>query len=210
MSLTQQIRNALRETHDRIEQLPLTTAMVKGQLSRADYVRLLSQLLAVHAALEPELERRPELAGIYRPEMARAGLLRADLRAFGADEPDAPLSETVALVELVRQWATETPRALVGCLYVFEGSRMGSMILAKRLAEGFGLPSTPGHGLDYHLDRAHERPKLWQQFKAAVDGLELSETQRGEILAAATATMDAVYTVYEAVSPEPEPAAGPA
>src|SRR5262245_12746440 len=197
MSLTARLRATLRPTHDRLEELPLTRAMIDGRLPRPLYRRLLAELSHLHEPFEAELGRRPEWAGLFRPEMARAGLLRRDRAALGPGPEDAgPMPPTRRLVEHVRLWGSDRPWALLGVLYVLEGSRMGSLLLAGKLAGCLGVPCEPGSGLDYHLDGGAERPKRWQRFKADVDAAPLSPAQQDDVVAAASGVVDRINGLY--------------
>jgi heme oxygenase len=200
MTLTDRLKHAIAANHARIESLPLTTAMVAGELPREAYLGLLSELEAVHEPLEAEFERHAAHVPVYRPAMARAELLRRDRAALGGDPLAAePLPETRGLVERVREWADATPWALLGVLYVFEGSRMGSMVLGRRLSASLGVPAAPGHGLDYHLDGAADRPRAWGRLKGELDALPLTPAQQGDVVAAAAETMDRLCAVYAAL-----------
>ena len=201
MSLTARLRATLRPTHDRLEELPLTRAMSDGRLPRPLYQRLLAELSHLHEPFEAELGRRPEWAGLYRPEMARAGLLRRDRAALGPDpEQTGPMPATRQLAEHVRLWGRDRPWALLGVLYVLEGSRMGSALMAGKLAGCLGVPCEPGRGLDYHLDGGAERPKRWQRFKADLDDAPLSPAQQDDVVAAASEAMDRIHELYAQLS----------
>jgi heme oxygenase len=197
MDFAQRLRTAIADAHERIEALPLATAMVRGNVSRANYLELLGQLWRLHAALEDALAVCPNLSVLYQPEMARRETLKRDLAILGgALKPAAP--PTRALMERFASWRTAV-WPLVGALYVFEGSRMGSMVLAAPLAGALGVPLAPGNGLDYHLDGMHDRPQTWREFKTALVGLPLDAAEQETVVRAAADTMDGLCAVYAAV-----------
>ena len=206
MTLTERLKRAVADGHARIEGLPLAAAMLAGRLPRDAYLALLGELELIHGPLEAELAARPGAVPVYRPAMARAELLRRDRAALGGDPPPAPLADTQELVERIGTWAAETPAALIGVLYVFEGSRMGSLVLARRLAASLGVPAEPGRGLDYHLDGAADRPRQWGRLKGELDALPLTAEQQDAVVAAAAEAMDRLCGVYAAL-PCAEPAA---
>jgi heme oxygenase len=207
MGIVERIRAAVAELHDRIERLPFSAAVMTGRLNRDEYARLLGQLLHAHAALEAELDARPELACVYRREtMARADALRGDLAALGYGGRDtplhavaAPMPQARALAESFGRLARAEPWSLLGALYIFEGSRMGSMILYKALSRTLGVPAEPGRGLDYHMDGLPDRPKTWKKFREDLEAVPAGEPARDAIVTAAAETMGHVYRLYEAL-----------
>lgn len=212
MTLADRLRAALAPAHDVVERTPFAVAMAGGRLSRAEYATGLGPLARLHAALEAALSPNrdsPVVAAVYDPaRMARSPLLAADLAVLG--EPAAVPAADAVIDELARrlgEWGRATPWALVGPLYVVEGSRMGSMLLARSLSAGFGVKPEPGVGLDYHVAGMATRPADWQRFKAAVNALPLTPAEADDVVAAATATMDALVAMYAALpAPDPVPA----
>ncbi|MFQ3648921.1 MAG: biliverdin-producing heme oxygenase [Gemmataceae bacterium] len=205
MTLAARLQAAIRDLHSRIELLPIAQAMAHGTIGRQEYGRLLSQLRFAHRALEAVLPEQPALESVYHPSMARATDLLTDLAALGllgAAQRVLPQTRSFA-EEVAGPWA-KSPASLVGCLYVLEGSRMGSMILAPRLAKAFGVPMLLGHGLDYHIRDLECRPLLWRQFKTALEGLPFSEQQADTLVRAAERTMEHLYNIYAAVSDFPQ------
>lgn len=203
MTLADRIRATLAPAHDAVEKTPFAAAMAAGTLGRDDYAAGLRQLGHLHAALEAALAnalpRSPELAALYDPaRMTRAPLIARDLAALGADPMDAdpPTPVVARLTESFRRWAAESPWALAGPLYVVEGSRMGSMFLAKSLSKALGVPTDPGSGLDYHADGLPTRPRDWKQFRAALSELPLTASRQADVLHAASATMDGLVEMY--------------
>lgn len=196
MLLTQRIRLALKELHARIENTPLAVRMQSGLLSRSEYVRLLKQLAWLHQGLEEELRRHADRYGVFRPEHARTPAIQADLAALESSADGICRPPTRRLLELFADWSQNVPQALLGAFYVFEGSRMGSMLLLQPLAAGLGLPVEPGHGLDYHLAGLTDRARQWVQLKAQFDQLPLTPAEQECVIAAAVATMEKLLDLY--------------
>lgn len=199
--LCERLSRAIRELHTRIESLPVAQAMAAGTIEPRVYLSLLEQLERLHVILEERLGQATELAGLYEPgTMARASDLQADLEALGAIPGEG---EMLAVTQrffghLAEEWA-DAPAALLGCLYVLEGSRMGSLFLAGRLAAALGVEARLGQGLDYHLRGAAGRVAGWRQFKAALDGSSLANEQGEMVERAAVETMQLLHDLYEAV-----------
>ncbi|QJW97808.1 biliverdin-producing heme oxygenase [Frigoriglobus tundricola] len=103
----------------------------------------------------------------------------------------------------VRERAEVRPEAWLGVLYVFEGSRMGSMALLRPVARALGTHPRPGHGVDYHLDGVADRVPRWQRFKATVNALPLTPEQHQSVVWGATATFRMLHEVYAGLIPAP-------
>jgi heme oxygenase (biliverdin-producing, ferredoxin) len=202
MELATRIREAIMPQHVAIEELPLSKSMVSGDLNREAYADLLQQLLSIHDVLETELEKQTDVAigAVYSLTMPRKETLRRDIAALKFEDQSVRY-ETTAYISQLQDWAEVKPWALAGCLYVLEGSRMGSMVMVKPIAAAMGVPVAPGMGVDYHFEGMTTRPRAWGVFKTAFNALPLDETQADDVLAAANATMQTLFDLYAAIIP---------
>jgi heme oxygenase len=140
---------------------------------RAAYGRFLRAQAAAHLPTEQALE----LGGIARlvPDWAqrrRSDSLEADLGSLGLDIP-APAGAP----------AFTTPEALLGALYVLEGSRLGGTLLKRAVPAGF-----PTRFLG-NVDSS-----AWQALLAQLDDQLDSDAQRAAAIAAARQ----VFELFEA------------
>ena len=186
MDLMQQLRAAIAADHERIEQLPFFRSLTAGETARGPYLRLLRVLRDIHVVLEAELTRGPGLDAVHHAGMNRADVLAADLTALGANpaEPDADLpaalqAEVTDLTAQFRTWAATDPGKLLGALYVFEGSRMGSQVIAEPLSRMLEVPLQAGVGLDYHLCGQETRYPQWQRFKHSLTAYAAARPDAG-------------------------------
>lgn len=200
--LPDRLREALAETHRRIEQLPYAQAIMNGSIGRDAYVASLSQFVAVHEGLEAALDRHPELPCYVASTMSRTETLRRDLSFWGIDAPDSPRPEAGRLASMFERWSDAAPWSLLGAVYVFEGSRMGSMFLAKSIGRALGVAPTPGNGLDYHAEGMTTRPRDWAAFRESLRSAPLDEAQARDVVDAASATFDALYDLYQVLDVE--------
>jgi heme oxygenase len=202
MDIATRLREAIGPAHSAIEELPLSRAMIDGRVCREDYSALLGQLWFVHHGLEAELKCHKELLAIYRPEtMDRAAVILRDLAELGTHGgAAAPLESTLSLVRSISDRSAERPWALLGYLYVLEGSRMGSMALARPLAKALGVPAESGVGLDYHRDGMATRVPQWMRFKSVLLALPLGEEDQGEVVSSAIEMMEGLCGLYAALS----------
>ncbi|MBY0526799.1 MAG: biliverdin-producing heme oxygenase [Gemmataceae bacterium] len=209
--LATRLRAATQTLHDRIEQLPAAQAMAAACIGRDVYVSLLNQLLPIHQTLEEAIGCHGDLYGFGHLKTGRVPALRNDLRSLGATGVNDPGTATRMLMESIRGWSDRSPWSLIGCLYVLEGSRMGSMVLVDPLSRALGVPLAPGWGLDYHLDGMAGRPLAWRQFRGILQASPLGPGQQDDVVAAAVATFQGLHDLYASLTPEGgcEPLAAP-
>lgn len=206
MSWLQELRSTVRDVHERLEELPFVAALAQGRISAREYLSLLVRLHKLHRVLERELARHPSLADVYAPSMNRTAAVSRDigyLSSVHSITPDSAMQERVVpwhptdeLAERFETWSRLAPWKLLGALYVLEGSRMGSMVLAGPLADSLGEPRLSGHGIDYHLDRWEERRGEWQSFLENLETHPLDAAQQTEVIDAARETFDGFYAIY--------------
>ena len=198
--LSQALRDALRQLHQDIERLPLPQAIVHGEIERSSYTQLLRQMVAVHACVESIAENA--VGSVFESDMRRIDSLLTDL-AF-LDQPadveactNTALRSTSTLTGAITRLAELDQTAILGALYVLEGSRMGSRVLAPRLCSALALPAGLGNGLDYHLQGAEETPPRLQRLKRAIDAWEFDNDARARVVDAAITTMQGLYDIYQ-------------
>lgn len=198
MTLSIRLQSAIRDLHDRIERLPVAVAMFDGTITKPAYAALMAQVRLVHLALESQLAEVPALTELAALSGPRADDVASDLEALGEEADAEAWPETVRFAETLDEWAGDAA-SLAGCLYVLEGSRMGSMVLAPRLSKALGAPMRPGTGLDYHIKDLPQRPMLFKRFKAALEALPV---EAEAVAQAAGETMALLFDLYEAASAE--------
>jgi heme oxygenase len=127
---------------------------------RADYATFLRGIAAAYLPVEARL-KQGGIRSLFNDwaQRARGDALRNDLAALGQQVPllDAPV--------------LETPEAMLGALYVLEGSRLGGELLRRRVqssldAEVRGASRFLGHG---------EKAGLWQSFLARLESHPVDE-----------------------------------
>jgi heme oxygenase len=204
MDLPQRLREAIAQDHTAIEELPLSKAILEARIDKRAYCELLSQLWYVHADLERLLTPAGELTGLVEKSMYRTHTLSHDLAALEM-EVSAIQPATAQLLQEMREAAAESPWSLLGCVYVLEGSRMGSMVLVKPLSTALGIELRPGSGLDYHLEGIENRPRTWAKFKGQMQALELTPEETAHAIAGARILMEGLYAIYASFSPLANP-----
>ena len=197
-SLPDLIRAAIAPAHTAVEQTPFARAMITGTITRADYVVGLAQLGILHRELEAATEAAVGLPAALIPP-PRTPAIERDLLALGGDASDAAHPAIADIAQRFHDWAAESPTALLGAIYVLEGSRMGSMVLARSLTRALHVQPQPNRGLDYHIDGIATRPTDWKAFRNRLAEADFSAESQEQIVAAAVEVMDALTTLYSAV-----------
>jgi heme oxygenase len=155
------LRIETRGLHVAVERAGILPSLLRGELDRGRYCRLLRNLLAIYRSLEPALRRhaaRPEVAPVVLPELFRADALRDDLTALhGAAWPRLPaMPATRIYVDRLRQIDGEDPSLLVAHAYVrYLGDLSGGRIVRQIVADSLGLAG--GHGLRFYDFGGDER-----------------------------------------------------
>lgn len=202
--LSERLKAETRADHTRAEKHPLMAAMVTGRIDRAMYARYLGQMLHVHATLECALRttasRHSALAVVVREHHFREPALRADLATLG-ECPDAypPLPATGLFRGRIDGLAADDPPALLGTLYVLEGSTNGGRYIAPAVRRALGLAEHAGAGsgteyLEPHGDRQRDR---WSFFKASLDVLTFTPAESDLIVAVASDAFRGVHDIFE-------------
>ena len=209
MTLMEEVRNLIAVDHDRIEKTNISIAMMASTISRSDYAFGLAQLWHVHHAIEQSIDLCPELSEYFADEMRRTATIVRDLKTFGAEIGNqAVLPATNAAIAMICSWAGSTPFALLGALYVMEGSRMGSLVIARPLAKALGLQPGSLNGIEYHLEGAANTPARVRSLKESLNTKIVSESQKQQLRDGAVRLMSALLDVYAAI-PVSQPTLNP-
>lgn len=197
------LRAATRSRHDGVEVLPYFVALRRDDLSRQCAISYLRGLMIVHAVLESCLSSAPaNLRILKRPQMLRTASLRATLEAAdAAGLPDIPraIDAAIRLADRILL-AAHRPTALLGPLYVLEGSQLGGQILRQHLAVALGVAPERVAYIAEPKAIATE----WAAFRRELDALALPEQEVEAVLRAAEATFDGIADLATGVYPYAE------
>ena len=206
----QRVREAISLSHDAIEQTDFAKSLLDGRITRAAYGVYLNQMWHIHSALEHAITGSERVAPFLAPAMMRTATIARDAHVMGQRiDAQQRLQITRDIESQLTIWAAESPLALLGSLYILEGSRMGSLMIAKPLAKALGLSELTNDqsvertsersidGVEYHLEGAAETPRRVRQFKAEIDCAGLSASEETELTYGACAFMALLKRLYE-------------
>ena len=197
------LRAATHALHTEVERAGVMRLLLRGQLERSGYCRLLRNLHAVYAALEEGLSQHasdPGLAVLRCEPLFRSEALREDLNFLhGADWADS-IALTSAASQYVRHLhvlATRAPLLLGAHAYVrYLGDLSGGQMLTRVVTKSLGLQ--PNQGVHfYDFGNAEEAAKLAGKFRSGLDLMTDNEANAQAIVDEACAAFARHQTLFE-------------
>lgn len=212
--LTEALRRVTADEARAVTGTTFAWRLVRGELGRADYVRLLGCLQALYAELEWGLlwnRRHPDLASLELPAPEHNLLLQEDLRALlGPDwYASAPRQAAGLQVERLGVLCEEAPGLLAAHAWVLYATQLpGAGQPGPPLARGLGLRGDEGtrflrHAT--HLDSA--QPRAW--LLASLDEVAWGPETREAFLHEAWRCVRGLRVLFERLDQEPPRAPGP-
>lgn len=193
----ERLKESTTALHKAAEEHPFQQAMIRGRLSVAAYVNYLSQMLAVHGALEAAMRKHASVSAVrsvVRPHHFREHLLLEDIAILGA-EPEAPLPATSEFMAEMQQAIELEPISLLGFLYVLEGSTNGSKFIAKSVKRSLKLDG--GRGTAYLNPHGDKQTERWAAFKENMANSHWDEQGNMALLDAAKAMFEGVIQMSD-------------
>lgn len=181
MTLLERLKTETRPAHDRIEK---AMNLERRIATRERYTNLLVRFYGFHSAWE-------KAAGALAPDRAffesrcKTKLLVRDLEVLGL-----PRDEIVRLPQCDPLMPLPSPAAVLGSMYVVEGSTLGGAIIAREVERKLGFG--PETGCAYFKSYGREIAIMWKRFGARL--LEASSPEAdGMIVEAARKTFDVMH-----------------
>jgi len=203
-TVTDRIRAATREHHQRAEHAEFQQRLVAGKHGPAPYAAWLGQMRLLHEALERLEQEGVRAAGRttwpITDAQHRTASIAADLAVIGSESSRVtPLPAVQAFIARCEAWAADPAEAwkLLGAWYVLEGATNGGRYIARNVRRGAGLAGVDG---TRYLDPyGEEQPQRWQAFKEAFNAA-VPAAHAETVLDGACATYDAVTALGEELS----------
>lgn len=202
-SLAARLKSETHDQHTRAERHPVQHSLIGGRTTTADHIRYLEQMHHMHEGFERALRRAAAASRIVgsfvQEHHYRLPQIRKDLAYFQAAELSGPSEGTQRFITWVEDLAASDPEALLGVLYVLEGSTNGGRFIARALRRALSLTGEGGTAFfDPHGEAQSER---WGAFKQALDTLPLPQETQDAIVAAAIRTFDAIVDIMDCLAP---------
>ncbi|MET7256193.1 biliverdin-producing heme oxygenase [Dyadobacter fermentans] len=149
------LRQETAESHQKLEDNPLSKAILSPSVSVKDYQTYLTALFGLTIACEDQVF--PVISHVITdlPGRYKSRLIIDDLLATG-------LSATEIDALPVYRFEFSTVAEALGIMYVLEGSTLGGKILYRHIHEVLGL--VPENGASYFWGYGAQTGNLWKSF----------------------------------------------
>ena len=202
VSLMARLRLETASHHHATEDVAFSRAIVAGTLPIESYFAQIKAISEIHEVLEAQLAASTHLAvrRVWHDGLRKLSALQRDVAYLknrnldgaasklpGADEAGR---RTILFIAWIHDLARANPVALLGVLYVFEGSMMGSAVLRKHLSASLQLDRD--HGLSYHSLYGREVRQRFGDFRARMDEAVHGAKEREQVVVAAGKTFEQI------------------
>jgi len=202
ISIMQRLKAETSDLHSRAESRTLQRAIATGEVDQTTFSAYLGQLYRVHHSLESALEnsrdKHAAIGALATADRMRIPDLDRDLAFYGVNR------DQIAAGDAAQRFSTQVqeikamdPVALLGALYVLEGSTNGGRFLARALRKSWDLD---GEGLAYFDPYGEEQPRKWAAFRREMDEASFEADQEEAIIEMAKTTFLAIAEVSDEVS----------
>jgi heme oxygenase len=196
-----------RADHDETEAIPFSKAIVSRTLPKDRYVAQLAAYAVLHEALERALSDsdHPTVRGVWRDDLRKLPLLNRDLAFFAAEQPSSEQNESSrAAMQTAQEYAAAVhalakhdPVALLGHLYVLEGSTLGGTILRSHIRDAYDLDED---GLSYYSPYGNAVMPHWREFKDRMNAYVTDADEQDRVVAAARESFRRIGWILRALS----------
>ncbi|MDO4909755.1 MAG: biliverdin-producing heme oxygenase [Corynebacterium sp.] len=178
------LRTSTQEAHDQTEHSHFMDNLIGGDLDKAAFTRLQEQSWHFYKAIEEAARDLKEGMGdIYDEVLERVPALENDITVLGGTI-DAPLLPgTQQYVDRIKEiHAKKDAHRLVAHHYVrYLGDLSGGQVIGRMMERHYEVPE---EGVTFY-DFPFKRKPYKDRYREALDNLNLTETQREELLAEA-------------------------
>jgi heme oxygenase len=181
MTLLERLKTETRPAHERIEN---AMDLERRIASRDSYKDLLIRFYGFHSAWEKAASAKaPDKA--FFDNRRKAKLLAKDLAALGLEE-----DEIIRLPQCELLMPLDSPAAVLGSMYVVEGSTLGGALIARDVERKLGYDAETGCA--YFKSYGRDIAVMWKQFGSMLQDASSPEAD-DVIVATAQKTFDIMH-----------------
>ena len=174
LPLLDHLRSATWHRHEAFERFPFVISLIDGTLPLASYIGQLRGFAVIFSALGQALAQTASAASASVRGAARIAarfdLLCADLAFFAPSlVPDIlpAVRHALATARKIREVAATSPEALLGYLYVLEGTTKGNQVHLPDIIRCFQLQED--NGVSFYRGYGADTPSHWEEFRAIMN-----------------------------------------
>ncbi|MEO1534296.1 MAG: biliverdin-producing heme oxygenase [Planctomycetota bacterium] len=198
----QMMKDGCWDLHQSAENGTVAKGLISGELSKADYTALVSQMYLFNKRLDEAVrahrDGQPSLKALIDDEQLQTPYYEADLKDLGVDagslEAAPGTAEAIALVDRVEN---ENPADLLALHYVREGANNGNRFVARKLMQVWGQSDLAGMK---HLDPYGDAQRAkWETFKTVLNEQPFSDDEKRSLVATGREMFKAVIAIHNDV-----------
>jgi heme oxygenase len=198
------LRSETRPHHDKAEQNGFGVMVMEGGLQMPHYVEHLAAWQSILCHLEGALRSCDDevVSETWHEGLVKEEILSRDLEQLapeGVSLSEETKQAVQAFSEYVDHLTKETPRGLLGVLYVLEGSTMGGSVMKSRIANQLQL-TVEEPGLLYYGCYGNHVGAQFKKFRVRMGGAVDGSGSEELILIAAGRTFDLVGDILRAIA----------
>ena len=198
------LKKETSEHHSELESLPYFKALIDHKLPLECYVNQLQALAVIHGVLENEITISADkrVLSVWNDGLKKLPLLQEDLKFFEprveSNNPSS-IEAALAMTEKIRLRRLENPIALLGYLYVFEGSTLGNKMHRPDISQTFHLAEM--NGCRYYSSYGDEVSPHWKQFSEKMSAVLVNPALHNPIIEAAHEAFAGLAVLYKTLYP---------
>jgi len=204
--LMSRLKQETTSLHARLENLPFFAALANGTVPLGSYVNQLRAFATAFGTLEHETATilEPSIRAVLGVGESRFTHLLRDLGCFG----DRMIPEIIevkrhadAMAARIRLLGREDPVALMGYVYVLQGTILGNRVHLPDIQRAFAVDSTTGAA--FYSGYGDRTDDYWAVFVSLMGSFDADNETTGRILAAAREAFGFLEEIHAALFPLP-------
>jgi len=206
ISLIARLKQETQPLHARLEKLPFITALSNGTLPLASYVNQLRAFATAFGTLEHETTTilEPSVHAVFGAGESRFSHLLRDLCCFG----DKMIPEIIevkrhadAMAARIRLLGVEDPIALMGYVYVLQGTVLGNRVHLPDITRTFNIDTSSGAA--FYAGYGTRTDEYWAILSSLMNSFDSGEEVTERILAMALEAFDFMEDIHKVLYPVP-------
>ncbi|MGO8878990.1 MAG: biliverdin-producing heme oxygenase [Desulfomonilaceae bacterium] len=174
----QRLRESIMPLHDEAEKSGPLSVIPEKTVTLEEYAKILERLYGFVSIAENVIRQQVQISSLDYRKRTRLDHLVKDLIFLGNTRKSLNRIPVCRDISAIRN----VPQGL-GILYLFEGSRLGGLVLSKALKEHFGFQNFQGYS--YFASNGVDVPAMWASFKDFMENYVQTQGGGDEIIVAA-------------------------